>query len=39
MKNQFFKRAQELCREAQLYGNAEKWAMAMRLLRRATDAN
>ncbi len=39
MKNQFFIMAQQLCREAQLYGNAAKWAMAMRLLRRATNAN
>ncbi len=35
MKTNFFKRAQELSREAQLYGDKVKWAMAMRLLRRA----
>lgn len=35
MKSSFFLKAQELCREAQLYGDKVKWAMAMRLLRRA----
>lgn len=35
MKTNFFKRAQELSREAQLYGDKVKWAMAMRLLRRS----
>lgn len=35
MKINFFKRAQELSREAQLYGDKVKWAMAMKLLRRA----
>ena len=37
MKIRFFVRAQELSREAQLYGDRAKWAMAMRLLRRATQ--
>lgn len=35
MKTNLFKRAQELSREAQLYGDKVKWAMAMKLLRRA----
>jgi len=35
MKTKFFRRAQELSREAQLYGDRVKWAMAMKLLRRA----
>lgn len=37
MKISYFKRAQQLCREAQLYSDKAKWAMAMRLLRRASQ--
>lgn len=35
MKLRYFNRAQELCRLAQLTGDAPMWAMAMQLLRRA----
>lgn len=35
MKARYFNRAQELCRLAQLTGDAPLWAMAMRLLRRS----
>lgn len=35
MKTQHFRKAQELSREAVLYSNASKWAMAMQILRRA----
>ena len=34
-KNRYFQRAQELCRLAQLTGDAPKWKVAMQLLRRA----
>lgn len=37
MNKQFLK-AQELSREAVLYGNKVKWAMAMKLLRRSKCA-
>jgi hypothetical protein len=30
MKISYFKRAQQLCREAQMYSDKAKWAMAMR---------
>lgn len=35
MKNRYFMKAQELSREAHLFGDKGKWAMAMQLLRRA----
>ena len=35
MKSSYFTKAQELSREAHLFGDGAKWAMAMRLLRRA----
>lgn len=35
MKSRYFTKAQELSREAQLFADGAKWAMAMRLLRRA----
>jgi len=35
MKTRYFKRAQQLCRLAQLTGNAPQWNLAMRLLKRA----
>ncbi len=35
MKSRYFAKAQELSREAHLFGDGDKWAMAMRLLRRA----
>ncbi len=35
MKSRYFTKAQELSREAHLFGDGAKWAMAMRLLRRA----
>ncbi len=35
MKIRYFQKAQELSREAHLFGDAAKWAMAMLLLRRA----
>lgn len=35
MKTNHFKKAQELSREAVLFSNAAKWAMAMKLLRSA----
>lgn len=35
MKNRYFLKAQELSREAHLFGDSAKWAMAMLLLRRA----
>lgn len=35
MKSRYFMKAQELSREAHLFGDGAKWATAMRLLRRA----
>lgn len=35
MKKRYFMKAQELSREAHLFGDKAKWAMAMQLLRRA----
>ncbi len=35
MKIRYFQKAQELSREAHLFGDNAKWAMAMLLLRRA----
>jgi hypothetical protein len=35
MKIRYFQKAQELSREARLFGDSAKWAMAMLLLRRA----
>jgi len=35
MKIRYFQKAQELSREAVLFSNAAKWAMAMKLLRSA----
>jgi hypothetical protein len=35
MRNSYFMKAQELSREAHLFGDKAKWAMAMQLLRRA----
>ena len=35
MRNRYFQKAQELCRLAQLTGDAPMWDMAMGLLRRA----
>lgn len=35
MKIRYFNKAQELSREAHLFGDSAKWAMAMKLLRRA----
>lgn len=35
MKIRYFQKAQELSREAHLFGDRAKWAMAMLLLRRA----
>lgn len=35
MKSRYFSKAQELSREAVMYGNADKWAAAMNILRRA----
>lgn len=35
MKSRYFSKAQELSREAVMYSNADKWEMAMKLLRRA----
>ncbi len=35
MKSRYFTKAQELSRETHLFGDGAKWAMAMRLLRRA----
>lgn len=35
MKTRYFKRAQELCRLAQLTGSAPQWNIAMRLLKKA----
>lgn len=35
MRNRYFMKAQELSREAQLFNDKAKWAMAMQLLRRA----
>lgn len=35
MRIRYFQKAQELSREAHLFGNSAKWAMAMLLLRRA----
>ncbi len=35
MKIRYFKKAQKLSREAHLFGDSAKWAMAMLLLRRA----
>ncbi len=35
MKSRYFTKAQELSREAHLFGDRAKWAMAMQLLRRA----
>ena len=35
MKNRYFMKAQELSREAHLFGDKAKWEMAMQLLRRA----
>ncbi|MGW9997820.1 hypothetical protein ACUXI4_002335 [Pantoea piersonii] len=35
MKIRYFQKAQELSREAHLFGDSAKWAMAMLLLRRA----
>jgi len=35
MKIRYFQKAQELSREAHLFGDVAKWAMAMLLLRRA----
>lgn len=37
MKSRYFMKAQELSREAHLYSDKAKWAMAMRLLRRAFE--
>lgn len=35
MKTRHFRKAQELSREAVLFSNAAKWAIAMKILRRA----
>lgn len=35
MKSRYFNKAQELSREAVMYSNADKWAAAMNILRRA----
>lgn len=35
MKSRYFTKAQELSREAHLFGDGDKWAMAMQYLRRA----
>ncbi len=35
MRIRYFQKAQELSREAHLFGDSAKWAMAMLLLRRA----
>lgn len=35
MKSSYFSKAQELSREAVMYSNADKWAAAMNILRRA----
>jgi hypothetical protein len=35
MKSRYFTKAQELSREAHLFGDRAKWAMAMQLLRRS----
>jgi len=35
MKSRYFTKAQELSREAHLFGDGAKWAVAMQFLRRA----